>query len=343
MGLLRKLRAQDQAAAVTPPTVAGQLQQLIATSGRDSLFAHTDFVKQVECVRCGASKRLPSRTAYLYCDHCGALVDYDFRLANLGTNAGYTNTVYHQLVAPVQAEINKARALQDKESYRRLNKAVYLEWLRQCPQAASPRVASDEDFRDRMAVYLTECMVVRDFDVNLATLDAQFRMAVNALVRIPQPNGQPWLVSAGIWPVADLWQRQMEAAYRLLDETGVSALDPDEAPPGVQLRMEHSTFCQGWLPHLTPADGDRMLAMFGLTSEYARVDVPDAQDRNCGGCGSELKVLPGAQAVVCESCGRKLDIAGGETPCQTCGAPLSFPVAVSRIECPYCQSETHRI
>jgi hypothetical protein len=91
MGLLRK-RAAEQAAA--PPTAAESLQQLVTTSGRPSLFAHTEFVKQVECSRCGAPKRLPSRTAYLYCDHCGALVDYDFRLANLGTNAGYTNTVY---------------------------------------------------------------------------------------------------------------------------------------------------------------------------------------------------------------------------------------------------------
>ncbi len=83
--------------------------------------------------------------------------------------------------------------------------------------------------------------------------------------------------------------------------------------------------------------------MFGLASEYARVSVTDAQTRKCGGCGDEFTMLPGAQAVVCESCGRKLDVAGGETPCQTCGAALSFPVGVSRIECPYCQSETHRI
>ena len=63
----------------------------------------------------------------------------------------------------------------------------------------------------------------------------------------------------------------------------------------------------------------------------------------CDHCGSELKVVPGARVVVCEACGRRLDIAGGERPCQTCGAALSFPVGVSRIECPYCQSETHRI
>ena len=350
MGLLRKRVAAQPVAAqpvaaqpVAHPTAAENLQQLITTSGTASLFAHTEFVKKVDCVRCGAPKRLPSRTAYLYCDHCGSLVDYDFRLANLGTNAGYTNTVYRQIVAPVQAEIDRARAFRDQDRYRDLTRGVYLEWLRQCPQAASPRVASDDDFRERMAGYLAECMVVRDFDANLAMLDVQFNLAVRGLQRRPMPDGQAWLVSDGIWQVAALFKQQMEAAYQLLDETGVLAMDPDEAPPGVPLRMEFSTFCQGWIPHLVPADADRLLAMFGLTSEYARANVTDAQARKCGGCGDDLRVLPEARAVICESCGRKLDIAGGETPCQTCGAPLSFPVGVSRIECPYCQSETHRI
>src|SRR5271165_4026944 len=103
MGLLRKLSTSTSAAQSAPaaPTAAENLQQLITTSGKASLFAYTDLVKKVDCPRCGAPKRLPSKTAYLYCDHCGSLVDYDFRLANLGTNAGYTNTVYRQIVAPV--------------------------------------------------------------------------------------------------------------------------------------------------------------------------------------------------------------------------------------------------
>ncbi|HEV3066274.1 MAG TPA: hypothetical protein VGY50_00425, partial [Streptosporangiaceae bacterium] len=99
MSLLRKRPA---AAAAPAPTVAESLDALVQSAGQPSLFAHSEFVKQVTCPRCGAPKRLPSKTAYLYCDHCGALVDYDFRLANSGTSAGLTNTVFHQLIAPVQ-------------------------------------------------------------------------------------------------------------------------------------------------------------------------------------------------------------------------------------------------
>ena len=339
MALFRKRPAQP---ATAPPTAAESLEELIQSSGQPSLFAHSEFVKQVDCPRCGAAKQLPSKTAYLYCDHCGSLVDYDFRLANSGTNAGLTNTVYHQLVAPVQGDLDQARAAGDADRYRELLREVFAEWIRQCPQAVSPRARSDLDFRDRMAGYLAECSVRKDFDPGLALLDRQMNAVIASLERRPTATG-PWLVSDGIWQVAALFKQQMETTYQLLDATGVSAMDPDEAPPGVQLRMEYSTFCQGWIPHLLPADGERFLAIFGLTGQYARMNVTDAVTRRCGGCGDELKTLPEANAVVCESCGRKLDIAGGETPCQTCGAPLSFPVGISRLECPYCHSGTSRV
>ena len=172
---LFKRRAAQQAAAA--PTVAESVQKLVETSGRPSLFAHSEFVKQVDCPRCGAPKRLPSKTAYLYCDHCGALMDYDFRLANSGTNAGLTNTVFHQLIAPVQGELDRARAAGDTGRYRDLLRGVYTEWLRQCPQAASPRVKSDGDFRDRMAAYCAESQLRKDFDPGLATLEGRARTA----------------------------------------------------------------------------------------------------------------------------------------------------------------------
>src|SRR5215467_10710016 len=130
MGLFKKTSAAQPAPA--PPTVSYSLDRLLQTAAKPSLFAHSEFVKQVTCPRCGAPKRLPSKTAYLYCDHCGSLVDYDFRLANSGTNAGLTNTVFHQLIAPVQGELDRARAAGDTGRYRELLRGVYAEWLRQC-------------------------------------------------------------------------------------------------------------------------------------------------------------------------------------------------------------------
>ena len=338
MSLFRKRPAPPAA----PATVAESLDALVHSAGQPSLFAHSEFVKQVSCPRCGAPKRLPSKTAYLYCDHCGSLVDYDFRLANSGTNAGLTNTVFHQLIAPVQGELDRARAAGETGRYRELLRGVYTEWLRQCPQAASPRARSDPDFRDRMAAYCAESQLRKDFDPGLATLEMQMNAVIATLQRRPNGTG-PWLVSEGIWQVAALFKELIDRSYEMLGAAGVLAMDPDEAPPGVPVRMEYSTFCQGWIPHLPPGDTGRFLAIFGLNSEYARVDGTGAETKSCGGCGDELKTMPGANTVVCESCGRKLDIAGGETPCQNCGAPLSFPVGTSTIECPYCHTGTHRI
>ena len=60
----------------------------------------------------------------------------------------------------------------------------------------------------------------------------------------------------------------MIMAYDLMHQKGVDAMDPDHAPSGVALRMEYSTFCQGWLPHLSPEEGERLLKFYGLTAEY---------------------------------------------------------------------------
>src|SRR5215510_625910 len=117
MGLFNK-KQPSPAQPAAAPTIAESLDHLVQTAAKPSVFAHADFVKQVTCPRCGAPKRLPSKTAYLYCDHCGSLVDYDFRLANSGTNAGLTNTVFHQLIAPAQGELDRAFAAGDVARYR---------------------------------------------------------------------------------------------------------------------------------------------------------------------------------------------------------------------------------
>ena len=53
MGLFKKRPAQQAAAASTAaPTVAESLEKLVETAGRPSLFAHSEFVKQVDCPRC---------------------------------------------------------------------------------------------------------------------------------------------------------------------------------------------------------------------------------------------------------------------------------------------------
>jgi LSD1 subclass zinc finger protein len=304
-------------------------------------LAHPDYVKQVDCATCGTTKQLASATPYLYCDYCGALVDYDFRQAYADTSADMTNTVYHQLVDQVQGQLNIARARGDKARYRALLTGVFTSWISVCPQAVSPRAKSDREFAARMAAYCAESAACREFEPSLAALDRKMNAAIAALDRWPSDDG-PWRVGEGIWRIATLFREQMQHTYAILGQRGVLALDPDQPPPGVPLRIEYATFCQGWIPHLASEDADRMLAYFELDGRYARPRVAGLRSTNCGGCGKELATLPNAEAVVCQVCGCKVDIAGGEVPCQSCRVSLSFPVAAKRIECPYCHKATDR-
>jgi DNA-directed RNA polymerase subunit RPC12/RpoP len=307
-----------------------------------SLTAHSQFIKRVRCTRCGAPKSLPSTTAYLYCDYCGALIDYDFRLANADTNAGLTNTVFHRLMASVQNALLQARAQGDRDRCRELYRQVFSQWLTECPLAASPRAKLDMAFREKFIAYQAQCAVAKDFDPRQAPLDAKMAALVASLQRIPTPGGA-WLVAGGFWPYAELFKQQMELTYALLHELGIDAMDPDQSPPGVPLQMEYSTFCQGWLPHLSPADGERLLKLYGLDGEYDEVQVQPTDRHKCGICGTEMLTVIGAREVMCEACGHMIDILGGEAPCQNCGARLSFPVSVNHVHCPYCNAETHRV
>jgi DNA-directed RNA polymerase subunit RPC12/RpoP len=351
VGLFKKKRDRDGAPVAPPPASPSPapppsaITADLPTAGDAlpaSLAAHSEFVKRASCARCGADKRLPSTTAYLYCDFCGALVDYDFRIANADTNAGITNTVYHRLTAPLQADLARAKATGDRDAYRALQYDIFRQWLELCPQAASPRARTDLEFRERLITYFVESTVTKDMDPEQQQLDARMATMIASLQRIPTPGGA-WMVAGDFWPMAALWKHQMDLAYAAIRDTGVAAIDPDDPPPGVAVRMEYSTFCQAWLPHLSGADGQRLLAEFGLTGDYTKVVPQPTEVHRCGSCGSDLRSVVGARVIVCESCGHQVDIAGGDVPCRNCGAPLTYPVAVNRLNCPFCKIETARV
>lgn len=342
MGIFRRRGQQHEQppAPAVPPVVADLPRAGDALPA--SLAATSGFIKRASCVRCGAPKTLPSQTAYLYCDYCGALVDYDFRLANAGTNAGITNTVYHRLVAPLQPALDHARAVGDRDAYRQLQRQVFRQWIEACPQAVSPRAKTDLEFRERMVAYCAETAVSKDMDPRQQQMDARMAVLQASLQRIPTPGGA-WMVAGDFWSVAALWKQQMELAYQVINDTGVAAMDPDDPPDGVALKMEHSTFCQAWLPHLSPADGQRLLEAYGLTGDYDQVHDQPTEEHRCGTCGSELRTVVGARQVVCETCGRQVDIAAGSVPCGRCGVALDLPVGAVELACPYCRTTTRRV
>ena len=308
----------------------------------ESLKAHSRFIKRVSCPQCGAPKSRPSTTAYIYCDFCGSLMDYDFRMANANTNAGITNTIYARIMMTVQMPLMQAKARNDREAVRQIYKQVFTQWLQECPNAASPRAIKDMEFRKQFIDYCAECAVIKDMDPTQATLQVKMDGLVARLQRIPTPGGA-WMVAGPFWEYAALYKEQMIGTYALIRQLGADQLDPDHASPEVSLRMEYTTFCQAWLPHLSAADGERVLKFYGLNSEYDEVRPHESEQRHCGSCGSDVEALPGAKQVVCESCGFTLDVGSQAVPCQKCGALLSFPISTNHVVCPYCSTDTRRV
>ena len=70
--------------------------------------------------------------------------------------------------------------------------------------------------------------------------------------------------------------------------------------------------------------------------------LQDGQPRHCGGCGGEFHALPGAKAVICDGCGRKVDLGSAEIPCARCGGSVTLPLGADSIACPYCQTEIRK-
>jgi LSD1 subclass zinc finger protein len=72
------------------------------------------------------------------------------------------------------------------------------------------------------------------------------------------------------------------------------------------------------------------------------VTAVDGQPRNCGGCGAQFTALPGARAVVCDGCGRTMNVGDAEIPCASCGATMTLPAGADGVSCPFCQAQVRR-
>src|SRR5579859_4281919 len=108
------------------------------------------FVKRCSCVVCGAPKKLPTITAYVYCDYCASLVDYDLRRACEGDTA--PGPAYAATVNATQAESRAALAAGDRDAYRDLQRKVYAAYVANVPMAVSHRARNDAAY---LATYVS--------------------------------------------------------------------------------------------------------------------------------------------------------------------------------------------
>ena len=323
--------------------MAAQLREQFAAAAGSSASPlvsapQTDYVKQCDCPSCGAPKKLPSPTAYLYCDYCGALADYDFRKAC--ERATPPGPAYMQLIREVQPQLAAAKG--DAAAYRALQERIFDTWVTECPNAVSHRVG-DPTYRGQLVAYLAESAVTTDLDPGYDELMTVMTQRVGAL----EWTGGFTSRQVGSASFRSLWEvvaQQGQRATELLTAAGTYGLDPDQAAPAVRDRLRNSMFCQGWMPYLSTEDSEWLLHQTGLHGEYTHIE-PDAGGAQsaCGSCGGAITALPGATRVVCDHCGHAVDVGGAQSVCGSCGGPISFPVGVTRLQCPHCKAETARV
>jgi LSD1 subclass zinc finger protein len=151
----------------------------------------------------------------------------------------------------------------------------------------------------------------------------------------------PTVVPDSFWPVVDVLERQVENTRALYRSARLADFDPDR---GEHLagKFAWSQFCQGWLGMLPPDTAGQLLDRAGLRNEYVPIQTEDGEPRHCGGCGGQFSALPGASAIICEGCGRKVDLGSAEIACASCGATMTLPAGADEVACPFCQARVER-
>ncbi len=177
-----------------------------------------------------------------------------------------------------------------------------------CPHG-TPIRTRDPEYRARYVTWLAEAETVAAFDPDARDRDAALRAATERLV-FGSIDGRPRVAP-------ESYRALVEAAFALdarRDELasvhGIYDLQPDGASRDLQRRIGLSVFVEGWLPYLDESDAKALLERTGLAREYDAVPQPATRPLPCSRCGGPLAIVTGARRVVCDHCGRLVEVIG---------------------------------
>ncbi|MFO0739507.1 MAG: DUF1266 domain-containing protein [Labilithrix sp.] len=301
--------------------------------------AKVRFKKSV-CPSCGGHKTRPSPTAYVYCDFCGALADYDFAKACEGSNQpGPAYTALSQQIGPA---LEQAKQSGNVDGYRNLQVQLFETYVDALPNANPPRV-KEREYRQKYVKFMAEGGVAGAFDPQAQFFEAEVKRTVMGLqYAMPRP-GVMKISQPSFQAMSNVVFAQQDYLSKLYEQKGIYAMHPDRPPPELCKRVGISLFVQGWLPMLDEQSTQMFLERAGLKTEYVEVEAPKGDKADCGGCGNHLEVLPGAKRCICEQCGTALELGAEKITCHGCGAPLAPTEGSRSITCPHCKNTFQRV
>lgn len=317
----------------------------------------SDFVKRQTCAFCGAPKQLPSVREFLYCDFCGQLLDYDLRVASTSAYANPISNEYVTLANDVGPASQRAVEAGDRERFLQLRTSLCDAQTRYTPWAVPPRAWNDESYRSQWIRFQAESAAATMFDPEYKRLTDEvtsralsirwvggnmFKMAQQAMGGAQSADAFPQADPDTFWPMVDVLLAQHERAKQVISAAGLRELDPDQSPDSLNERMLRSMIVQGWMTRLPDEAAVELIDRLEISHQYLKPEIT-ADRKGCGGCGGTMHVAPGARQVVCDGCGRKLDLGSGELECTGCGGHIVVPEAQNTGQCSFCRAEVRRI
>lgn len=274
------------------------------------------------CPRCGAHKRTEPRTAYVYCDYCAFLFDYDFERGMPASDV----PVFDTLVDAVRDDLRSQFASQEWGAYRRTWRWVYSMDIELAPEGWSPRVA-EATYREAMLEFSVETCVLRNTSPVLKGKADRVDGACLAAAMAPSREA--------LLNLFHVQQGEVEREIQVYDAEGLWARHPDELDPSTYRHIATVQILQQLLTNADPVARKAMIAAADIRREAVELEPVSAEPTTCGWCGGQLLVVAGSKKLLCEGCGNVLDAGATRFPCTQCGAPV-IVVAGREVRCAYC-------
>lgn len=293
-------------------------------------------IKLTRCHVCNATKTRRSQTAYVYCDYCGALADFDFQLAISDKRSKLPGPAYEALAKALAPRLQAAKQANDKQAFLALQRELYEAYVTACPAACPPRV-NDPVYRAKYIEQAARGATESAFDPEVSAATEAQAKVIKALVWVP---GGPMGVTCRpdtFWALYDSLLHLTEVSKRMGEREGLAALNPDGDTPVNQL-ISLSAFAQGWLPYLTPPVAEELMNRAGLSAQYVEPAHVTEALVPCGVCKADVHRLEGSRRCVCDACGSLLrtDVV---VPCSHCSANVLMPAEQTLFQCPFCSTE----
>lgn len=291
-------------------------------------------IKRVRCHACGGSKVMPSSTAYVYCDWCGALADWDFAIATRTMGSRDPGPHYEALRVYLHPKMEEAKLKGDRGAFNACQRQLFESHVEACPAAYSPRV-KDPFYRAAIVGFSAAEKTLEAFEPDLGARAARIADALKKMRWVGAQRGGI-ARSDTFWRLFEATRAEPPASARLL------AAHPDHVPAELMARIDGSAFAQEWLPHLSAEDGDRLLRESGLGGDYVEAEVVPIERGACSRCATTMSIPRGARRALCESCGAIAEIGGVSIRCPACGAPVELAATAARASCGFCHAEVRR-